>query len=105
MTVKNPPTKESLFSIGEHFYALESLIIDLEEITEEIDQWLKEYQAKEQDKADAYCYLIQKFEEIAQEAEGEAKELSRKTGKAEAGNSTFHSYCLSKRWATTRKTK
>src|SRR5690625_3048754 len=69
MTVKNPPTKESLFSIGEHFYALESLIIDLEEITEEIDQWLKEYQAKEQDKADAYCYLIQKFEEIAQEAQ------------------------------------
>lgn len=63
-------TKENLFSIGEHFYALESLLIEHEgEITEEIDAWLKEYQAKEEDKVDAYCYIIQKFEEIAEEAQ------------------------------------
>ena len=55
--------------IGEHFYALESLLMETEgEITEEIDQWLEEYQAKEEDKIDAYCYIIQKFEEIAAEA-------------------------------------
>lgn len=69
MSVKNPATKESLFLIGEHFYALESLIIEQEgEITDEIDQWLEEYQAKEEEKVDAYCYIIQKFEEIAAEA-------------------------------------
>ena len=68
-TVKKSTTKESLFSIGEHFYALESLLIENEgEITDEIDQWLAEYQAKEEDKIDAYCYIIQKFAEIADEA-------------------------------------
>jgi len=62
-------TKESLFSIGEHFYALETLLIENEgEIDETIDRWLQEYEAKEEDKVDAYCYLIQKFEEIAAEA-------------------------------------
>ena len=62
-------TKESLFSIGEHFYALETLLIENEgEIDETIDRWLQEYEAKEEDKVDAYCYLIQKFEDIAAEA-------------------------------------
>lgn len=61
--------KESLFAIGEHFYALESLLIENEgEIDEHIDQWLEEYEAKESDKIDAYCYIIQKFEDIAAEA-------------------------------------
>lgn len=61
--------KESLFSLGEHFYALESLIIEKEgEVDETIDQWLKEYQAKESEKIDAYCYLIVKYAEIANEA-------------------------------------
>jgi hypothetical protein len=42
-----PTQKESLFNIGESFYALESLLIENEgEITEEIDQWLAEYQAR-----------------------------------------------------------
>lgn len=69
-TIPKPTSKESLFSIGEHFYALESLIIEQEgEITDEIDQWLDEYQAKEADKIDAYCYIIQKFDDIAQEAQ------------------------------------
>ena len=68
-SVSKPTTKESLFSIGEHFYALESLIIDNEgEIDDTIDHWLEEYQAKEHDKVDAYCYLIQKFEDISAEA-------------------------------------
>ena len=67
--IKNPTTKENLFSIGEHFYALESLLIENEgEIDETLDQWLNEYEAKEAEKVDAYCYLIQKFEEIAAEA-------------------------------------
>ena len=67
--VAKTPTKESLFSIGEHFYALENIIIENEgEIDEHIDRWLEEYQAKEEDKVDAYCYLIQKFEEVAAEA-------------------------------------
>lgn len=64
-----PTQKESLFNIGESFFALESLLFETEgEITEEIDQWLAEYQAKEEEKIDAYCYIIQKFEEIAEEA-------------------------------------
>ena len=68
-TYTKPNTKESLFSIGEHFYALESLLIENEgEIDETLDHWLDEYQAKEEEKVDAYCYLIQKFEEIAAEA-------------------------------------
>ena len=61
-----PTSKESLLNIGEHFYALESLLIENDgEISEEIDQWLDEYEGKEQDKIDAYCYLIQKFDEIS----------------------------------------
>ena len=69
-TITKPTTKESLFSIGEHFNALESLMIEHEgEITDEIDTWLSEYQAKEEEKVDAYCYIIQKFEEIAAEAQ------------------------------------
>ena len=68
-TINKSITKESLFSIGEHFYILESIIIDNDgEIDDIIDQWLEEYRAKEEDKIDAYCYLIQKFEEIASEA-------------------------------------
>lgn len=66
---ETPNIKESLFEIGEHFYTLESLLIESDgEITEEIDQWLQEYEGKEEDKIEAYCYLIQKFEEIADEA-------------------------------------
>ncbi|MGN8224613.1 siphovirus Gp157 family protein [Gracilimonas sp. BCB1] len=65
-----PTTKESLFEIGEHFYALESLLIESGgEITDEVDQWLNEYEGKEVQKIEAYCYLIQKFEEIADEAQ------------------------------------
>jgi hypothetical protein len=64
-----PTRKETLFTIGESFYALESLLIETDgEITDEIDEWLQEYQAKEDQKVDAYCYLIQKFESIAAEA-------------------------------------
>ena len=64
-----PTQKESLFSIGDSFYALESLLIETEgEITEEIDAWLQEYEAKEEDKIDSYCFLIQKFEDIASES-------------------------------------
>jgi len=82
-TIPKPSTKESLFSIGEHFYALESLLIENEgEITNEIDQWLDEYQAKEEDKLDAYCYLIQKFDEIAAEAKRLADRSSSYSKKA-----------------------
>ena len=67
-TTKNV-TKESLFQIGEHFYALESLLIETEgELDETLERWLEEYEAKEHDKADAYCFLIQKYENIASEA-------------------------------------
>jgi len=76
-TINKSVTKESLFSIGEHFYALESLLIENEgEITDEIDQWLAEYQAKEEEKVDAYCFLIQKFEEIAEESKRLAERSS-----------------------------
>lgn len=76
-TIRKSNTKESLFSIGEHFYALESLLIETEgEITDEIDSWLKEYEGKEEDKIDSYCYLIQKFEEIAEEAKRLAERSS-----------------------------
>ncbi|MBD3615360.1 MAG: siphovirus Gp157 family protein [Gracilimonas sp.] len=76
--IKTPTkTKESLFQIGEHFYALESLLIENEgEIDDTIDQWLEEYIAKESDKIDAYCYLIQKFQEIAEEAKRLAERSS-----------------------------
>lgn len=68
-TSVTPTNKESLFNIGESFYVLESLLIETEgEITEDIDQWLAEYQSKESDKIDSYCYLIQKFEDIASES-------------------------------------
>lgn len=84
MTLQSTRQKESLFQIGEHFYALESILIDNDgEITEEVDQWLEEYQAKEEDKVDAYCYLIQKFEDIAQEAQrlaGRASSYNKKAG-------------------------
>jgi len=76
-TVKKNHTKESLFSIGECFYALETLLIENEgEIDETIDQWLKEYEEKESEKINAYCYLIQKFEEIASEAKRLAERSS-----------------------------
>ena len=82
-TTQKPTTKESLFSIGEHFYALESLLIDNEgEIDETIDQWLEEYHAKEEHKLDAYCYIIQKFEEIAAEAKRLSERSSSYTRKA-----------------------
>lgn len=82
-TANKSNTKESLFMIGEHFYALESLLMESEgEITEEIDQWLNEYQAKEEDKIDAYCYLIQKFQEIASEAKRLADRSSSYNKKA-----------------------
>jgi len=72
-----PTSKESLLNIGEHFYALESLLIENDgEISEEIDQWLDEYEGKEQDKIDAYCYLIQKFDEISAEAKRLAERSS-----------------------------
>jgi len=64
MNTNNTTTKESLFSIGDSFYALESLIIENDgEITEAIDQWLDEYEAKEADKVDAYCFLVGKYED------------------------------------------
>ena len=69
ITKTNPTQKESLFQIGEHFNALEELLNETDgEITDEIDTWLAEYEGKESDKVDAYCYLIQKFSEIADEA-------------------------------------
>lgn len=68
-TMTKIDTKESLFTIGEHFYALESLIIEKEgEVDDTIDTWLREYQAKESEKIDAYCYLINKYADIAEEA-------------------------------------
>ena len=67
--IDTPTKKETLFSIGESFYALESLLIETEgEINDEIDTWLQEYEAKEEDKIDGYCYIIQKFEVIANES-------------------------------------
>lgn len=85
-TVQSPPkTKESLFQIGEHFYALESLLIDNEgEIDETIDMWLEEYIAKESEKIDAYCYLIQKFQEISEEAKRLAERSSTYSKKAKS---------------------
>ena len=84
MSINSTTTsKESLFQIGEHYYALESLIISNEgEIDVTIDQWLEEYQAKEADKVDAYCYLIQKFQEIAEEAHRLAERSSNYSRKA-----------------------
>lgn len=62
--------KLSLFEIGEHFYVLESLIIENDgEVDDTIDSWLVEYQAKLEDKVDAYCYLISKYQQIADESE------------------------------------
>lgn len=67
--IEKPTSKESLFSIGNAFYILETLIIENEgEIDETVDRWLEEYQGKEEEKVDAYCYLIQKFEEISAES-------------------------------------
>jgi len=84
-TINKSVTKESLFSIGEHFYVLESLLIETEgEITDEIDQWLSEYQAKEEDKIDAYCYIIQKFEEISEESKRLAERSSSYNKKAKS---------------------
>lgn len=78
-----PSTKETLFHIGEHFNALESLLIESEgEITDEIDAWLTEYEGKEADKVDAYCYLIQKFTEIADEAKRLAERSTTYSAKA-----------------------
>jgi predicted nuclease with TOPRIM domain len=73
-----PSSKESLFVIGEHFYALESLIIENEGVIDEtIDQWLAEYQAKLEDKIDAYSYIITRYQEIAAEAKRLAERASR----------------------------
>lgn len=84
-TQSPPKTKENLFQIGEHFYALESLLIDNEgEIDDTIDQWLEEYHAKEADKIDAYCYLIQKFLEIAEEAKRLSERSSSYSKKAKS---------------------
>jgi len=77
-TITKSDSKESLFTIGEHFYALESLIIENEgEIDETIDQWLDEYQAKESEKIDAYCYIINKYADIASEAKRLADRAAR----------------------------
>lgn len=77
MTELQEKSKESLFNIGEHFYALESLVIDNEgEIDQIIDEWLEEYHAKESEKIDAYCYLIQKFQSISEEAKRLAERSS-----------------------------
>lgn len=76
-------TKESLFSIGDSFYALESLIEEQDgEITETVDQWLAEYEAKEADKVDAYCFLVGKYEDIASEARRLAQRASAYKSKA-----------------------
>lgn len=84
MNTNNTTTKESLFSIGDSFYALESLIIENDgEITEVIDQWLAEYEAKETDKVDAYCFLVTKYEEIASEARRLAQRASAYKNKAD----------------------
>ena len=80
-----PQTKESLFSIGESFYALETLLIENEgEIDESIDKWLEEYEAKESEKIDAYCYLIGKFETISAEAKRLADRATSYSNKSKA---------------------
>ncbi|MCC5943100.1 MAG: siphovirus Gp157 family protein [Balneolaceae bacterium] len=84
---KNDTTtnKETLFGIGESFYVLESLLIENEgEINETIDQWLDEYEAKEEDKIDSYCFLIQKFEEIAEESKRLAERSSSYSNKVKS---------------------
>lgn len=83
LTTIQPTNKESLFQIGEHFHVLEELLTETNgEITEEIDQWLTEYEGKEADKIDAYCYLIQKFTEISEEAKRLAERSTSYAGKA-----------------------
>ncbi|MBP3193894.1 siphovirus Gp157 family protein [Natronogracilivirga saccharolytica] len=89
ITTNNAPktttakTKESLFAIGESFAALESLIEEHDgELTETIDQWLAEYEAKQSDKIDAYCYLVEKYEEIASEARRLAQRATAYKNKA-----------------------
>jgi hypothetical protein len=54
------------------------LIIENEGVVDEtIDQWLAEYQAKLEDKIDAYCYIITRYQEIAAEAKRLAERASR----------------------------
>ena len=61
--------KENLFEITGVLAALEEVIAENDgEITEDIDQWLDEYQAKLHEKLNAYCYLIHKYQDIATEA-------------------------------------
>ena len=85
MTTIQAENKESLFAIGDSFYALESLIIDNDgEITETVDQWLAEYEAKEADKIEAYCFLVQKYEEIASEARRLAQRATVYKNKADS---------------------
>jgi hypothetical protein len=96
-TITKSTTKQSLFLIGEHFHALESLLEENGgEITEEIDQWLTEYQAKQDDKIDAYCYLIQKFEEIAEESKRLADRSSSYYKKAKSLKDRLKLYLESK---------
>ena len=93
MNTNNTTTKESLFSIGDSFYALESLIIENDgEITEAIDQWLDEYEAKEADKVDAYCFLVGKYEDIASEARRLAQRATAYKNKADGLKDRLKTY-------------
>ena len=93
MNTNNTTTKESLFSIGDSFYALESLIIENDgEITETVDQWLAEYEAKESDKVDAYCFLVGKYEEIASEARRLAQRATTYKNKADSLKDRLKTY-------------
>ena len=93
MTSIQAASKESLFAIGESFHALESLIIDSDgEITETVDQWLAEYEAKQAEKIEAYCFLVGKYEEIAQEARRLAKRATTYKNKADTLKERLKAY-------------
>lgn len=88
-----PKVKESIFEIGNHFNALASLIEEQEgEITQTIDQWLSEYEGKEADKIDAYCYLVQRYEEIALESKRLAARAARYNNNIKALKDSLNHY-------------
>lgn len=78
-TLSRPQSaSETLFAIAEHLYSLEALIFENDgEINQTIDDWLLEYRAKEEEKIDAYCHVIQRFEQIAAEAKRLSDRASR----------------------------
>jgi hypothetical protein len=77
--------KASLFAIGDAFSDLEQLIEQNEgEIDEQLDTWLKECELAEADKIDSYVYLINKFEDIAWEAQRLADRGSAYRNKAQS---------------------